>query len=232
MIHMAAAGRYCAEVRTFQDLGCQIERLPGPRPLLVAIDGPGGSGKSTFAEKLATALGGAPIVPTDDFASADTPLGWWPRLLSQVIEPLIKGRQARYQRYDWVRRELADWVEVPAAPAVILEGVSSGRLEWAAHLSFLVWIHTDRSERLRRGLERDGPEAAELWQGWMAAEDSYVAEQDPVGRADLVVDGAPTVPHDPRTSFVAIVGNGEVTAARPPSQRRGARHGDYDTEYR
>ncbi|MHB1523673.1 MAG: hypothetical protein ACYCYB_06890 [Candidatus Dormibacteria bacterium] len=149
-----------------------------------------------------------------------------------MIEPLIKGRQARYQRYDWVRRELADWAEVPAAPAVILEGVSSGRLEWAAHLSILVWIHTDRSVRLRRGLERDGPEAAELWQGWMAAEDSYVAEQDPVGRADLLVDGAPTVPHDPRTSFVAIVGNGEVTAARPPSQRREARHGDYDTEYR
>lgn len=123
---MTAAARHCADVRTFRDLGRRIERLPGPRPVLVAIDGPGGSGKSTFAERLSTALGGAPIVPTDDFASADTPLEWWPRLLSQVIEPLIKGRQARYQRYDWVRRGLADWVEVPAAPAVILEGVSSG----------------------------------------------------------------------------------------------------------
>ena len=139
-----------ATMRSFRGLGLQIARLPRRHPLLVAIDGPGGAGKSTFAERLSIALGGAPVVPTDDFASADAPLEWGPRLLSQVIEPLSQSRPARYQRYDWARRELAEWVEVPTAPAVLIEGVSSGRLEWAEHLAFLVWIHTDRAERLRR----------------------------------------------------------------------------------
>ncbi len=193
-----------ATVRSFRGLGLQIARLPVRRPLLVAVDGPGGAGKSTFAERLSLALGGAPVVPTDDFASADAPLEWGPRLLSQVIEPLSQSRPARYQRYDWARRELAEWAEVPTAPAVLIEGVSSGRLEWAEHLAFLVWIHTDRAERLRRGLQRDGAGAAQLWQRWMAAEDTYVAENDPVARADLVVDGAPTLLHDPQISFVAI----------------------------
>ncbi len=65
-----------ATVRSFRGLGLQIARLPVRRPLLVAVDGPGGAGKSTFAERLSLALGGAPVVPTDDFASADAPLGW------------------------------------------------------------------------------------------------------------------------------------------------------------
>ena len=86
-------------------------------------------------------------MPTDDFASADAPLEWWPRLLSQVVEPLSQGRPARYRRYDWARGELADWVEVPPAPAVLIEGVSSGRLEWAEHIAFLVWIHTEEAKR-------------------------------------------------------------------------------------
>lgn len=212
LVHMTDLDLPRCAVHTFHELASHFQRLPGARPLLVAVDGPGGSGKSTFARRLSAALGGAPIVPTDDFASADTPLEWWPRLLGQVVEPLVRGRQARYERYDWVRGEFAEWVEVPAASVVIIEGVSSGRLEWAEHLSFLVWVHTDRAERLRRGLDRDGPEAAELWQGWMAAEDAYVADQDPMSRADLVVAGAPLLPHDPQSTFVAIWGWVEETA--------------------
>jgi hypothetical protein len=47
---------------------------------VVAIDGHGGAGKSTLAKRLAKELGGAQIVETDDFASWDNPLNWWPRL--------------------------------------------------------------------------------------------------------------------------------------------------------
>ena len=68
---------------------------------LIAIDGPGGAGKSALAELLSDALGGAPIVHTDDFASWENPLEWWPRLISQVLEPLSVNQSGRYQRYDW-----------------------------------------------------------------------------------------------------------------------------------
>ena len=36
---------------------------------IIAIDGPGGAGKSSFAEQLSQKLGNAPILHTDDFAS-------------------------------------------------------------------------------------------------------------------------------------------------------------------
>ena len=44
---------------------------------IVAVDGPGGAGKSSLSEWLAGELD-APIVHTDDFASWDNPTSWWP----------------------------------------------------------------------------------------------------------------------------------------------------------
>ncbi|HXR12510.1 MAG TPA: hypothetical protein VN770_09460, partial [Gaiellaceae bacterium] len=43
---------------------------------IVAVDGAGGAGKSSLAERLASRLG-ASIVHTDDFASWDNPVDWW-----------------------------------------------------------------------------------------------------------------------------------------------------------
>ena len=128
-----------------------IMRTPGP-VRLVAVDGPGGAGKSTFADRLARAAGGAPVVHTDDFASADNPLNWWPRLLEQVIVPLKSGNAARFQRYDWSTESFAEWHTIEPAPVVIIEGVSSGRSEWVGHLSYLFWIETPRKVAKTRAI--------------------------------------------------------------------------------
>lgn len=170
------------------DVLATIMTRPGP-VRLVAIDGPGGAGKSTFAERLAAAAGGAPVIPTDDFASWDNPLNWWPRLLAQVVEPLVRREAARYQRFDWLTGALAEWVTVEPAPIVIIEGVSSGRSEWSEHLSFLVWVETPSATRLSRGLERDGDSAIDDWRSWMAAEDTHYRGDPTRERADLEVDG-------------------------------------------
>ncbi|MBT7203398.1 MAG: hypothetical protein HN867_07910, partial [Deltaproteobacteria bacterium] len=55
---------------------------------IVAIDGCGGAGKSTLATKLAVLLDDCPVIHTDDFASWDHPLDWYPRMIAQVLEPL------------------------------------------------------------------------------------------------------------------------------------------------
>ena len=174
-------------------LVARITRLPGPTRL-VAVDGPGGSGKTAFADRLASAAGGAPIVRTDDFASADNPVDWWPRLLDQVIAPLARGEQGCYQRYDWSTDTLAEWHYVKQAPIVIVEGVTAGRREWAQHLSYVIWIDTPRDVRLRRALERDGPEALADWQLWMDEEDTHYRKDPTRERADLIVDGTTGLP--------------------------------------
>ncbi|MEX2268521.1 MAG: aminodeoxychorismate synthase [Acidimicrobiia bacterium] len=171
---------------------------------LVAVDGCGGAGKSTFAERLARACDGAPIVATDHFASWDNPIDWWPRLLEEVIEPLSVGRAARYQWYDWEQRTIGGWREVEPEPVVIIEGVSSSRSEWVDRLAFIIWVETPRALRLDRGLQRDGEGARALWMMWMQAEDAYVARDAPTERADVIVDGAPVLHHDPEREFVRI----------------------------
>ena len=189
----------------YVDLVARIMSAPGP-VRLVAVDGPGGSGKSTFAARLARAAGGAPVVPTDDFASWDDPLGWWPRLRRDVVEPLVAGRAARYQRYDWGLARLAEWRTVPPSPIVVIEGVSAGRREWAEHLSVTVWIETPREVRLARGLTRDGVGQADLWAKWMADEDAHYAADGVADRADVVVDGCPSLAHDADDEFVVVAG--------------------------
>jgi len=168
---------------------------------LVAVDGPGGAGKSVFARRLAARLGGAPVVHTDDFASLDNRLDWWPLLEGQVLEPLGAGRAGRFRRYDWDDSALAEWVEVPAAGTVVIEGVSSARAAVADRLSCAIWIETAPAVRLRRGLDRDGDGALPLWQEWMAEEDRHYDRDRTALRADVVVDGNSAIQYDLDTAF-------------------------------
>ncbi len=68
---------------------------------LIAIDGHGGSGKSTLAALLSEELS-AEIIHTDDFASWNKPLDWWPRLVEQALEPVRNGEKSlNYERGKW-----------------------------------------------------------------------------------------------------------------------------------
>ncbi|MEU7138737.1 hypothetical protein ABZ942_04725 [Nocardia sp. NPDC046473] len=155
---------------------------------LVAVDGPGGAGKSTLAAQLARECD-APVVPTDSFASWDNTLNWWPRLESQVLEPLGRDAPGRYQRYDWDRRALAEWHEITPGGVVVLEGVSAARAAVRPRLSLSIWIDTSRSLRLSRGLERDGSAALPLWEQWMSDEDNHFAADGTRAHADVIVNG-------------------------------------------
>ena len=161
----------------------------GVRTKIVAIDGLGGAGKTTLSTALSAALGGAPVVHTDDFASWEEPLGWWQRMLTELLVPLAEGRCARFRRSDWERHALGDWCEVEPAERVIVEGVSSSREAFRPYLTVTVWVDTPEPERLRRGLERDGDHALGLWQEWMASEDDYVAREQPQRHAQVLVSG-------------------------------------------
>ena len=180
--------------------GSIIQAIQAARPpcgmttKIIAIDGPGGAGKSSFAEQLSQKLDNAPVLHTDDFASWENPLNWWPRLLEQVLEPLSRNERACYQRYDWSTKRLAEWHEILPAEYFLLEGVSSSREVFRPYIALSVWIETPRQERLRRGLERDGETARSQWEEWMIHEDEYIEFEHPEQKADLVIKG--TEPYD------------------------------------
>ncbi|WP_018683939.1 uridine kinase family protein [Actinokineospora enzanensis] len=163
-------------------IAARIERAParlgGVR--LVAVDGPSGSGKSTVAAALVSRLSGAHVVSTDEFATWDDPVSWWPRLHTGVLVPFAMGRPGRYRRTRWVDGvpEPGEWVDIEPVRTLVLEGVSAGRRSIADVLSELVWCDLpDPAERLARAVRRDGESSrAELvrWQrfeaGWFAVD--------------------------------------------------------------
>lgn len=160
---------------------------------VVAVDGPSGSGKTTLAGVLAGELGGTPVVHMDDLYP-----GWdglaeaVPRLLEWVLEPLSRGEPARYRRYDWVQGSYAEQHTVPDAPLLLVEGVGSGALGCAPHLSLLVWVDAPRDVRLARGIERDGEAYRPHWRRWEVQEEEHFRANRTRERADVAVwTGAP-----------------------------------------
>ncbi|MFB8419740.1 uridine kinase [Streptomyces albidoflavus] len=154
---------------------------------LVAVDGHAGSGKTTFAGRLAEALGGAPVLHLDDLATHEEPFAWTARLREQVLAPLSRGVQAQYRPYDWHRRAFGPPRPLPAAPVVLLEGVGAGRRAVRPVLARLLWMEVDARTAHGRGQERDGAEQAAFWRGWVPAERRHFASDPSRPFADTLV---------------------------------------------
>lgn len=166
-----------------------FDNLPGKqKTLLVGIDGCGGAGKTTLAQKIKKSLENLTIVRMDDFYFKD--YFDWKRLKRQVLEPLSKNETAEYQRYSWLTESLAEWQTIEVGGIVIVEGVYSTRKELADFYDFKIWVETPRKIRLQRGIERDGEAMREKWESvWMLAEDIYIKNDLPCERADLIMNG-------------------------------------------
>lgn len=163
--------------RTLSDLAAGLRRLPpscGP-VRLVGVDGHAGSGKTTFAARLATALGDAPVLHLDDLASHAELFAWTGRLLEQVIEPLSRGRTAHYRPYDWHARRFTAPRTLPPAPVVVVEGVGAGRRALRPRLAGLLWMELAAEESWHRGRRRDGKELDVFWDTWVRAERDHFA---------------------------------------------------------
>ncbi len=183
---------------------------PAGRPVIVAVDGRGGGGKSTLAERLAAVLPGAVVVHTDDVAWWHSRFGWDDLMLGGILEPLHAGRDVHYQPPAWAGHGRTGHIDVPAAaPTLIIEGVGASRRETAHLVDVAVWVQSDFAEARRRGLlrdsVRDGVDLAAAdrnWQEWADEEVPFLERDRPWQRARCIVAGTPTIPHDPETEVV------------------------------
>jgi uridine kinase len=167
------------------------------KPVIIAIDGFGGAGKSTFAKSLKKELRSATIVEVDDFflfgvqSDADKSNFDRSRLVKQVLEPLKNGKPASYQRSIDKYNPLSGYLDVPQVDYLILEGVSSFHPDITKYLDYKIWLDIPAEEAKKRMMNRDKSQGhdhgEELWNHWT---DSYQAYKDlhhPEEAADLVV---------------------------------------------
>ncbi|PEM28781.1 uridine kinase family protein [Bacillus wiedmannii] len=171
--------------------------------LLIGIDGCGGAGKSTLANKIKSKFSTVTIVHMDDFYlpssqiinehPTNKSIGAdfdWKRLLQEVLDPISNGIEGCYKRYDWETDSLAETHTVPAIGIVIIEGVYATRQELAEMYDLKIWVNCPRETRIKRGIARDGETARDMWENnWMVAEDMYVESHKPHEFADFIIDG-------------------------------------------
>lgn len=174
--------------------------------VLVGIGGHGGAGKTTLARAIPDAV----VVSTDEFWNGrrfDLE-----RLRDEVVRPLRAGLPAEYRSFDWHRQAMRRQPRrVEARGTVVVEGVCALHRMFRADLDLRVWVDAPRALRLERGVARDGERMRATWEDvWMPMEDRYVAADDPVSAADLVVDGGGEAPPPAAAS-----------TSRPRDRRRG-----------
>ncbi len=156
-------------------------------PLLVAIDGRSGTGKSTFAQALGERLGAA-LVSGDDFYAGGTAIhDLGPQALADLcidrarlrsaLHKLKASRPARYAPFDWEAFDgslATEEVVVDARAIVIVEGVYARHPDLADLVDYSVLMRVGRAQRERRLREREG-QLSEWERQWHRAEDWYFA---------------------------------------------------------
>ncbi|QDQ06279.1 uridine kinase [Bacillus sp. BD59S] len=171
--------------------------------LIIGIDGCGGAGKSTLANKIKRKFSTVTVVHMDDFYlpssqivnehPTNKSIGAdfdWKRLLQEVLDPISNGVEGCYKRYDWETDSLVESHIVPANGIVIIEGVYATRQELAEVYDLKIWVNCPRETRIKRGIARDGEAARDMWENnWMVAEDMYVESYKPHEFTDFIIDG-------------------------------------------
>lgn len=198
-------------------LATLVDATPSPgRPALVAVDGVDGSGKTTFAARLAGAFTerGRPVevVHLDDFLNPrvvryrrgrTSPEGFFrdtydlATFSARVLEPLgpTGSRTIVRRAFDHVAdRPVTDRpVHVPADAVVIVEGMFLHRDGLREHWDVSVFLDVPFAVSVARMAARDGshpdPEHPSL-RRYVAGQRLYLSGCDPRARATYVVDNA------------------------------------------
>lgn len=189
------------------------------RPVLVAIDGVDGAGKTTFANGLAKILDesgtSAIVVHEDDFLNPrsiryrlgrNSPEGYFSdsydldALTAHVLSPLANDgdrkivRKVFDHRSDTAVSKAA--VDVPGDAVVIVEGMFLHRDELIESWDLSVFLDVPFAETARRMAERDGshpdPEHPSMHR-YIEGQRLYLAQCRPHERATIIVDNV-----DPR----------------------------------
>ena len=183
------------------------------RPLLVAVDGADGVGKTWFADELADVLRddrrSVVRASIDDFhhprehrhALGRTGTTVWTRsfdyraLRRELLDPWLAGPGTAYRCrwHDLATDELVDALpeSVPESGVLVVDGVFAQRAELRPCWDLVVYLDAPDDVRLSRLVARDGvsPDPDDPDQRrYLDAQRLYRGAADPLGSADVIVD--------------------------------------------
>lgn len=178
------------------------------RPLLVAVDGRGGAGKSTLAERLRSLVPRSGVVHTDDVAWNHAYFDWAGLLVENVLVPLHRGEAVAFRPVAWAEHDRPGAIEVASGMDVVwIEGTGVIREQCAPWIDASIWVQGDLDEQERRLSARDGDSAEQRRHvtAWLAEEVPFLSRERPWRRATVVVAGTSGLRHDPESEIVVAV---------------------------
>jgi len=162
----------------------------------IAIDGRGGSGKSSLVEYLKPVLPGFTMLNGDDyFEPVENQVVWGDfndkRFAEDVIKPLKVSSTFTYKPYDWHTEPHITEKNITITKGFCLERCFSFRfdLDW----DLKIWVETPKDVCLERGIARESMpknRALGAWKIWQQQENDYIHDFRPQQKADVVIDGA------------------------------------------
>jgi uridine kinase len=161
----------------------------------MAIDGRGGSGKTTLSKIIRDTLPGFTLLAGDDyFEPISSPDVWGDfndeRFIKDVVKHVQTGDDFIYKPYDWHATPNITDIHMAIEKGLILERCYS--FDFDIDWDLKIWVETPKEICLSRGLARElmpPEEIIKAWTVWQAAEDTYIQNKHPEVLADYVIDG-------------------------------------------
>ncbi len=168
-------------------------------PVVLALDGRCGSGKTTMAAALAEQFPDSIVLHTDDFylPPADRVPGWeqtpcanmdLARLRDEVLAPARAGKPVLYRAYSCRESTCLPVRQLAPQPLVILEGSYSHHPLLAPHEAFRVFVTCSKAEQASRLQAREGDRYPDFAARWVPLEEAYFTQHNIEDAADFVMD--------------------------------------------
>jgi len=173
------------------------EQIKDGKKVVIAIDGPSASGKSTLSSALIESFD-ALVFHVDDYflpehmkkPSRISEIGvffHYERMISEIFATIHESHIISHH-FNCSTQTLEKREPFPNKDVIIIEGVYSHHPILSSYIQFKVFMDVDEEEQERRILRRNGPKMLQRWQDeWIPLENQYFTHFDIKNQADFII---------------------------------------------
>ena len=180
------------------DLEKRMHALSANERILIAIEGPCAAGKSSLAREMAKKYPGN-IFHMDDFFLQNTQRSQerlrekggnidYERFKSEVLTPLLEGKEFSYRPYDCKKQRLLESVYVKPAKINIIEGVYSMHSFFGEIYDVCIYIDIASALQKERIKKRPAKLQQRFFDEWIPKENEYFQFFNIKARCEMIIE--------------------------------------------